>query len=178
VREAFLRLGAEGLLRLYPQRGALVEPVSSEESRSVIEARLLLEQFATGKVIGRGAEVCAAVFERLSGELQRQRDAAAEHGCPISGPVNHPFRGRRPWAVSDRRGVRARRSRMAMYNTTPTTITAGRKAGAAGRIQWCERYKTWPVISGLFTVVVYPGCADVLWFVGGLFVHVRTATLA
>jgi DNA-binding GntR family transcriptional regulator len=82
VREAFLRLEAEGLLRLYPQRGALVVPVSSEESRSVIEARLLLEQFAAGKVIGRGAAVCAAVFERLSGEKQRQRDAAAEHDWP------------------------------------------------------------------------------------------------
>ncbi len=43
VREAFLRLEAEGLLRLYPQRGALVVPVSSEEARAVIEARLLLE---------------------------------------------------------------------------------------------------------------------------------------
>jgi len=82
VREAFLRLEAEGLLRLYPQRGALVVPVSSEESRSVIEARLLLEQFAAGKVVGRGPAVSAAVFERLSGELQRQRDAAAEHDWP------------------------------------------------------------------------------------------------
>src|SRR6202020_1336456 len=58
VREAFLRLEAEGLLRLYPQRGALVVPVSSEEAHAVIEAR--------------------RVFERLSGELQRQRDAAAK----------------------------------------------------------------------------------------------------
>jgi DNA-binding GntR family transcriptional regulator len=78
VREAFLRLEAEGLLRLYPQRGALVVPVSSEEARAVIEARLLLEEFAVGKVIGRGRAVRAAVFERLSGQLQRQRDAAAE----------------------------------------------------------------------------------------------------
>src|SRR5271168_1465404 len=77
VREAFLRLEAEGLLRLYPQRGALVVPVSSEEARAVIEARLVLEQFAAGKVIGRGPEACAAAFERLSVELQRQRDAAA-----------------------------------------------------------------------------------------------------
>jgi DNA-binding GntR family transcriptional regulator len=82
VREAFLRLEAEGLLRLYPQRGALVVPVSSEEGRAVIEARLLLEQFAAGKVVGRGPAVCAAVFERLSGELQRQRDAAAAHDWP------------------------------------------------------------------------------------------------
>ncbi len=38
VREAFLRLEAEGLLRLYPQRGALVVPVSPEEVRAVMEA--------------------------------------------------------------------------------------------------------------------------------------------
>ena len=78
VREAFLRLEAEGLLRLYPQRGALVVPVSSEESRAVIEARLVLEQFAARKVIGRGAAARASVFERLSAELQRQRDAVAQ----------------------------------------------------------------------------------------------------
>jgi DNA-binding GntR family transcriptional regulator len=78
VREAFLRLEAEGLLRLYPQRGALVVPVSAGESRAVIEARLVLEQFAVRKVIGRGAAVRASVFERLSAELQRQRDAVAQ----------------------------------------------------------------------------------------------------
>jgi len=77
VREAFLRLEAEGLLRLYPQRGALVVPVSPDEVRAVMEARLVLEQFAAGKVVARGAPTWAAVFERQSGELQRQRDAAA-----------------------------------------------------------------------------------------------------
>lgn len=77
VREAFLRLEAEGLLRLYPQRGALVVPVSPGEARAVIEARLVLEQFAASKVVRRGPAVCTAVFERLSGELDRQRDAAA-----------------------------------------------------------------------------------------------------
>ena len=77
VREAFLRLEAEGLLRLYPRRGALVVPVSSDEARAVIEARLVLEQFAATKVIGRGPAACTAVYEELSAELQRQRDAAA-----------------------------------------------------------------------------------------------------
>ena len=77
VREAFLRLEAEGLLRLYPQRGALVVPVSPDEARAVIEARLLLEQFAATKVVQRGPAACAAVYERLSGELKWQSDAAA-----------------------------------------------------------------------------------------------------
>ena len=82
VREAFLRLEAEGLLRLYPQRGALVVPVSSDEARSVIEARVVLEQFAASKLVARGPEARAAAFERLSGELHGQRDAAAEHDWP------------------------------------------------------------------------------------------------
>ncbi|BBY22450.1 GntR family transcriptional regulator [Mycobacterium stomatepiae] len=77
VREAFLRMEAEGLLRLYPQRGALVVPVSPDEVRSVIEARLVLEHYAARKVVGRGPAVCAAVFERLSAELGRQRDTAS-----------------------------------------------------------------------------------------------------
>ncbi|KKC03271.1 GntR family transcriptional regulator [Mycobacterium nebraskense] len=82
VREAFLRLEAEGLLRLYPQRGALVVPVSPDEVRSVMEARLVLEQFAATKVVGRGPAACAAVFERLSGELQRQRAAVDRTDWP------------------------------------------------------------------------------------------------
>src|ERR1700755_625970 len=53
VREAFLRLEAEGLLRLYPQRGALVVPVSPEEVRAVMEARLVLEQVAVVHIIDR-----------------------------------------------------------------------------------------------------------------------------
>src|ERR1700743_2660076 len=77
VREAFLRMEAEGLLRLYPQRGALVVPVSSDEVRAVIEARLIFEQYAARKVVGRGPAACPAVLERVSAELRRQHDAAA-----------------------------------------------------------------------------------------------------
>jgi DNA-binding GntR family transcriptional regulator len=91
VREAFLRLEAEGLLRLYPQRGALVVPVSSEEARAVIEARLVLEQFAAGKVIARGPAACAAVFERLSTELQRQRDAVAKSDLQAFADADRAF---------------------------------------------------------------------------------------
>ncbi|OBH76312.1 GntR family transcriptional regulator [Mycobacterium scrofulaceum] len=82
VREAFLRLEAEGLLRLYPQRGALVVPVSPDEVRSVMEARLVLEQFAASKVVNRGPASCAGIFERLSGELRRQRAAADRADWP------------------------------------------------------------------------------------------------
>ena len=49
VREAFLRLESEGLLRLYPKRGALVVPVSAAEVHAVMETRLLVERFAVEK---------------------------------------------------------------------------------------------------------------------------------
>jgi DNA-binding GntR family transcriptional regulator len=77
VREAFLQLEAAGLLRLYPKRGALVVPVSPDEVRAVLDARLLMEDFAVGAVIARGVNAFTAVFEQLSAQLQRQREAAA-----------------------------------------------------------------------------------------------------
>jgi DNA-binding GntR family transcriptional regulator len=57
VREAFARLESEGLLRVYPKRGALVVPVSAAEVESVIEARLVVEQFAIDKVIRSGTDI-------------------------------------------------------------------------------------------------------------------------
>ncbi|GAA2080512.1 GntR family transcriptional regulator [Actinomadura alba] len=74
VREAFLRLETEGLLRLFPQRGALVVPVSPDEVRSVLEARQVLEQFAAEKVIRTGPATVEAVAVRLETHLKLQRD--------------------------------------------------------------------------------------------------------
>lgn len=71
VREAFLRLQAEGLLRLYPKRGALVVPVSAGEVDDVMEARALLERFAVEKVIASGRH--EDIGSRLKESLSRQR---------------------------------------------------------------------------------------------------------
>ncbi|MFL5846402.1 MAG: GntR family transcriptional regulator [Solirubrobacteraceae bacterium] len=65
VREAFLRLEGEGLLRLYPKRGALVVPVSVTEIESVMETRLLVERHAIEKVIRMGAPVADALHRSL-----------------------------------------------------------------------------------------------------------------
>ncbi|MEV0723599.1 GntR family transcriptional regulator [Micromonospora purpureochromogenes] len=50
VREALLRLEAEGLVALYPKRGALVRPVSAREITDVVEARRLVELHAAERV--------------------------------------------------------------------------------------------------------------------------------
>jgi DNA-binding GntR family transcriptional regulator len=51
VREAFLRLEAEGMLRLFPKRGALVVPISAADVEDVMETRLLIERFAVRRVV-------------------------------------------------------------------------------------------------------------------------------
>jgi DNA-binding GntR family transcriptional regulator len=73
VREAFLRLEGEGLLRLYPKRGALVVPVSAGEVEAVMETRVLVERFAFEKAIVRGADVTDA----MRAEIARQEERAA-----------------------------------------------------------------------------------------------------
>src|ERR1041384_3153739 len=67
VREAFLRLQAEGLLRLYPKRGALVGPGSAPEIDDVMETRGMIERFAVEKVIASGShrEVGARLRQAL-----------------------------------------------------------------------------------------------------------------
>lgn len=45
VREALLRLEAEGLVRLYPKKGALVLPMSAQDIDDVFAARLMVESF-------------------------------------------------------------------------------------------------------------------------------------
>jgi DNA-binding GntR family transcriptional regulator len=46
VREAFLRLEAQGWMRLYPKRGALIVPVPPDEAEHVIQARFVVETAA------------------------------------------------------------------------------------------------------------------------------------
>jgi DNA-binding GntR family transcriptional regulator len=77
VREAFLRLESEGLLRLYPQRGALVIPVSPEEVRQVLEARSVLEEFAVRKAVSRPDQHRVALRSVLEESIARQRGVAA-----------------------------------------------------------------------------------------------------
>lgn len=74
VREALLRLEAQGMIRLLPKRGALVLPVTAQEWRDVLATRLLVEAHCTRAVIlaGRGS----ALAETLTGPLAALRRVA------------------------------------------------------------------------------------------------------
>ncbi|MEU0809063.1 GntR family transcriptional regulator [Streptomyces sp. NPDC005970] len=76
VREALLRLEAEGLLKLYPKKGALVLPVSAQEITDVVETRLLVERHAVAKVVPAGQRLIARLEELL--EEQKEHAAAGD----------------------------------------------------------------------------------------------------
>jgi DNA-binding GntR family transcriptional regulator len=64
VREALLRLESEGFLRLLPKRGALILPVTTEQTLDLIEARRLIETFSVRKIIaGRREGALGAALE-------------------------------------------------------------------------------------------------------------------
>lgn len=69
VREGLLRLEVEGLIRLYPKKGALVLPVSAQEIADVVETRLLVEQHAVRRVL----PVPQTLVDRLEELLDEQR---------------------------------------------------------------------------------------------------------
>jgi len=66
VREALLRLEGEGLVRLFPKRGALVVPVSAEVARQVLEARAVIEEWAAAAMWPRRASLVPRLEERLA----------------------------------------------------------------------------------------------------------------
>jgi DNA-binding GntR family transcriptional regulator len=78
VREAFLRLEGEALLRLFPKRGALVVPVSAQEIEDVLETRQMIERFAIDKIIdsGHNAEIGAQLLDAVA----RQEELVAWAG--------------------------------------------------------------------------------------------------
>lgn len=76
VREAFLRLAGEGLLRLVPKKGAFVPPVSDREMDDVMETRELIEVHCARRVasngtdIGRDLERLLAEQGKLTGDVE------------------------------------------------------------------------------------------------------------
>ncbi|MEU3300788.1 MULTISPECIES: GntR family transcriptional regulator [unclassified Streptomyces] len=72
VREALLKLEMEGLLKLYPKKGALVLAVSAQEIADVVETRLLVEEFA----VRRAVPAPPRLIERLEELLEEQRRRA------------------------------------------------------------------------------------------------------
>ncbi len=79
VRQAFIALEAEGLLELYPKRGALVVPVSAAEIEDVFEARRLVEEHCVRRAAQDGS---ADLIATLEASIAAQEEAQAAGDRP------------------------------------------------------------------------------------------------
>jgi len=74
VREAMLRLQVEGMLRLYPKKGAMVVPVTAAEADALLEARSLVESWAAPRAAARGAELADELEPYLT-QMREHRES-------------------------------------------------------------------------------------------------------
>jgi DNA-binding GntR family transcriptional regulator len=75
VREAFLRLQAEGLLQLIPKRGVVVAPVPPGEAEDVLDAREAIETAAVRRLLRR-PELVPAALDEMRAALRVQQEHA------------------------------------------------------------------------------------------------------
>jgi DNA-binding GntR family transcriptional regulator len=72
VREALLRLEAEGLVTVHPRRGAVVNRFSQREIEDVLEARMLVEHHTAARSFARRAALVPLV-EEAHAIMERKR---------------------------------------------------------------------------------------------------------
>ncbi len=77
VREALLRLEADGFLQILPKKGAYVPPITEAEVEAIMQARELVEDFCVRRAVVL-ADVVAAELERLLKQQEEQQKLPLE----------------------------------------------------------------------------------------------------
>lgn len=72
VREALLRLEAEGLVEMYPGRGAVVSTYTQDEVEDVLEARILVENYTAARSFENREKFLPELLE-VHDEMKRRR---------------------------------------------------------------------------------------------------------
>src|SRR5664279_6555117 len=75
VREALLRLEVEGLVRLFPKKGAVVTSFSVREAEDVLEARVLVENFTAARSFANRAGLLPQLMTTHADTKQRRRES-------------------------------------------------------------------------------------------------------
>lgn len=70
VREALLRLEAEGFLQIVPKKGAFVPPIPDAEVRAVMEARELVEHWCVSRVVPAAEQLIVTLRELVAEQEQ------------------------------------------------------------------------------------------------------------
>jgi DNA-binding GntR family transcriptional regulator len=100
VREAFLALAAEGLLELYPKRGALVVPLTSADVNDLFDTRALIEAHCLRRALDADHE---GVRRAAAAELAHQRKLLAAGDIAAFIEADRAFH--RTWMAAGRSAI-------------------------------------------------------------------------
>ncbi|MEN0137676.1 MAG: GntR family transcriptional regulator [Rhodococcus sp. (in: high G+C Gram-positive bacteria)] len=121
VREAFLRLEAEGWMRLYPKRGALVVPVADGEAEHVVDARQLVETHSV-RLLADQPRTRELLVARLRENLAEQREIAERGDLAAFSAADADFHrmiveaGENPLLATFYSSIRERQRRMTAHS--------------------------------------------------------------
>jgi DNA-binding GntR family transcriptional regulator len=77
VREALLRLEADGLLQIVPKKGAYVPPITETEIEAVMQARSLVEEWCARQAAGFGNMLAVELDRQVALQVEVQHDPVA-----------------------------------------------------------------------------------------------------
>ena len=100
VREAFLALASDGLLELYPKRGALVVPLTTADVNDLFETRALIEAHCLRRALDADG---GALAEAASAALDHQRELLGAGDIPGFVEADRAFH--RTWMAAGRSAI-------------------------------------------------------------------------
>jgi DNA-binding GntR family transcriptional regulator len=77
VREAFLRLEADGFLQIVPKKGAYVPPITESDVEAIMQARGLVEDFCVRAAARLGGDLASELERRIAKQEKLRSGALA-----------------------------------------------------------------------------------------------------
>jgi len=81
VREALLRLEADGLLQIVPKKGAYVPPITEAQIEAVMQARGLVEEWCARQVSSFGEMLASELDRLMARQIEVRQDPVAFIEC-------------------------------------------------------------------------------------------------
>ena len=141
VREALLRLEAEGFLQIVPKKGAFVPPISDAEAEAVIQARGLVEDWCVrraaplaeslsqelGRLVSRQAELLDSAVDFIECDREFHRTIVRASGNPVLAAFYESLRDRQ--IRMGMRAIAASEERSRIVLAEHTAIVDGVRSG-------------------------------------------------
>ncbi|MGH3747982.1 MAG: GntR family transcriptional regulator, partial [Micromonosporaceae bacterium] len=115
VREALLRLEAEGFLEIVPKKGAYIPPISDAEVEAVMQARLIVEDWCVRQSLQVSDDLVAELADSIKEQEQLLGDPVGFIECDRDFHLMIVNAAGNPYLTNFYASLRERQIRMGLY---------------------------------------------------------------